>query len=67
MSQLEGRVALVTGAARGVGALMGDICASGGYYIAAAADRIYADKATVANLFGGPQTPALLFMEDARR
>jgi len=33
-------------------AVVGDICASGGYYIAAAADRIYADKASIVGSIG---------------
>lgn len=33
-------------------AVITDICASGGYYIAAAADRIYADKASVVGSIG---------------
>jgi protease-4 len=33
-------------------AVIEDICASGGYYIAAAADRIYADKASVVGSIG---------------
>ena len=33
-------------------AVLGDICASGGYYIAAAADKIYADKATIVGSIG---------------
>lgn len=33
-------------------AVLGDICASGGYYVAAAADRIYADKATIVGSIG---------------
>jgi protease-4 len=33
-------------------AVLGDICASGGYYVAAAADRIYADKASIVGSIG---------------
>ena len=33
-------------------AVITDVCASGGYYIAAAADRIYADKASVVGSIG---------------
>lgn len=33
-------------------AVVGDICASGGYYIAAAADRIYVDKASLIGSIG---------------
>jgi protease IV len=33
-------------------AVIEDICASGGYYIAAAADRIYADKASIVGSIG---------------
>jgi protease IV len=33
-------------------AVISDICASGGYYIAAAADKIYADKASVVGSIG---------------
>ena len=33
-------------------AVLGDICASGGYYIAAAADKIYADKASIVGSIG---------------
>lgn len=33
-------------------AVVGDVCASGGYYIAAAADRIYADKASIIGSIG---------------
>ncbi|GAB6041136.1 S49 family peptidase [Endothiovibrio diazotrophicus] len=33
-------------------AVVADMCASGGYYIAAAADRIYADKASVVGSIG---------------
>ena len=33
-------------------AVLGDVCASGGYYIAAAADRIYADKASIVGSIG---------------
>ena len=33
-------------------AVVGDICASGAYYIAAAADRIYADKASIVGSIG---------------
>lgn len=33
-------------------AVISDICASGGYYIAAAADRIYADKASLVGSIG---------------
>jgi len=33
-------------------AVIGDICASGGYYIAAAADDIYADKASIVGSIG---------------
>ena len=33
-------------------AVLGDICASGGYYIAAVADRIFADKATLVGSIG---------------
>lgn len=33
-------------------AVLGDLCASGGYYIAVAADRIYADKATLIGSIG---------------
>jgi protease IV len=33
-------------------AVIEDICASGGYYVAAAADRIYADKASVVGSIG---------------
>ncbi len=33
-------------------AVIGDICASGGYYIAAAADTIYADKASMVGSIG---------------
>ena len=33
-------------------AVIGDICASGGYYVAVAADRIYADKASVVGSIG---------------
>ncbi len=33
-------------------AVIGDICASGGYYIAAAADKIYADKASIVGSIG---------------
>ncbi len=33
-------------------AVIGDLCASGGYYIAAAADRIYADKASLVGSIG---------------
>lgn len=33
-------------------AVLGDICASGGYYVAAAADRIFADKATIVGSIG---------------
>jgi len=33
-------------------AVVGDMCASGGYYIAAAADEIYADKASVVGSIG---------------
>ena len=33
-------------------AVLGDICASGGYYIAAAADYIYADKASLVGSIG---------------
>ncbi len=35
-----------------VHAVLLDVCASGGYYIAAAADRIYADKASVVGSIG---------------
>ena len=33
-------------------AVIGDLCASGGYYIAAAADEIYADKASLVGSIG---------------
>ena len=33
-------------------AVIGDLCASGGYYIAVAADRIYADKASLVGSIG---------------
>lgn len=33
-------------------AVLGDICASGGYYVAAAADKIYADKASIVGSIG---------------
>ena len=33
-------------------AVLGDICASGGYYIAAVSDRIYADKASLVGSIG---------------
>lgn len=33
-------------------AVLGDLCASGGYYIAVAADRIYADKASLVGSIG---------------
>ena len=33
-------------------AVLGDLCASGGYYIAAAADKIYADKASLVGSIG---------------
>lgn len=33
-------------------AVLGDICASGGYYIASAADRIYVDKASLVGSIG---------------
>lgn len=33
-------------------AVVGDICASGGYYVAAAADEIYADKASIIGSIG---------------
>ncbi len=33
-------------------AVIGDLCASGGYYIASAADRIYADKASLVGSIG---------------
>ncbi len=33
-------------------AVISDICASGGYYVAAAADRIYADKASIVGSIG---------------
>jgi protease-4 len=33
-------------------AVIADVCASGGYYIAAAADRIYADKASIVGSIG---------------
>ncbi|MDH3712521.1 MAG: S49 family peptidase [Gammaproteobacteria bacterium] len=33
-------------------AVVADVCASGGYYIAAAADRIYADKASIVGSIG---------------
>jgi len=33
-------------------AVIGDICASGGYYIAAAADKIYADKSSLVGSIG---------------
>src|SRR5216683_272509 len=33
-------------------AVVGDICASGGYYIAAAADKIYVDKASIVGSIG---------------
>lgn len=33
-------------------AVIGDICASGGYYIAAAADKIYVDKASIVGSIG---------------
>jgi len=33
-------------------AVLGDICASGGYYVAVAADKIYADKATIVGSIG---------------
>jgi len=33
-------------------AVVGDVCASGGYYIAAAADRIFADKASIVGSIG---------------
>jgi len=33
-------------------AVIGDICASGGYYIASAADKIYADKASIVGSIG---------------
>lgn len=33
-------------------AVIGDICASGGYYVAAAADRIYADRASLVGSIG---------------
>ena len=33
-------------------AVLGDVCASGGYYIAAAADHIYADKASLVGSIG---------------
>lgn len=33
-------------------AVIGDICASGGYYVAAAADRIYVDKASLVGSIG---------------
>lgn len=33
-------------------AVLGDLCASGGYYVAAAADRIYADRATIVGSIG---------------
>lgn len=33
-------------------AVIGDLCASGGYYIAAAADKIYADKASLVGSIG---------------
>ncbi len=33
-------------------AVIGDICASGGYYIASAADKIYADKASLVGSIG---------------
>ena len=33
-------------------AVIGDICASGGYYVAAAADKIYADKASLVGSIG---------------
>jgi len=33
-------------------AVLGDVCASGGYYIAAAADKIYADKASIVGSIG---------------
>lgn len=35
-----------------VHAVIQDVCASGGYYIAAAADRIYADKASIVGSIG---------------
>ncbi len=33
-------------------AVLGDVCASGGYYVAAAAQRIYADKASIVGSIG---------------
>lgn len=33
-------------------AVLGDLCASGGYYVAVAADRIYADKASLVGSIG---------------
>jgi len=33
-------------------AVIGDLCASGGYYVASAADRIYADKASLVGSIG---------------
>lgn len=33
-------------------AVLGDVCASGGYYVASAADRIFADKASIVGSIG---------------